>query len=235
MEKAALFESSRQPARVSVLLPGLYAWATTVALPASALHAPWWARALAGIACVALLLSPFASVLRPSLGQALGIHAFVGASLGCWAALHLAGFALAPQGVTGAFGAFGWMLFAFAWGELRARRIPESDPHVVAGPPLSPRHSFRRSSEWVLALGTLGAGALLLLAWRVDRPNHAVLAQACALFLSLLVVAGATRVALERVPRDLPSSADRYNGAASALAVLVLTLGLGLVFWMLER
>ena len=169
------------------------------------------------------------------LGLALGLYGFVGGALLSWSALHLAGRPLAAHGITGAFGAFGWMLFAFAWGELRARRIPENDPHVLSGPPLNPRHSFPRSAEWVLAFGTLGAGLLLLLAWRIDRPSHAVLGQAGALLASLLVVSGATRVALERQPRELPSPAERYNGAAPALAVLVLALGLGLIFWMLER
>jgi len=196
MANAAELVSTRPQARLSVLLPGLYAWATTVALPASALHAPWWARLPAGLACLALLVSPFAGSLSPGLGIAFGVHGFVGASLTCWIALQTAGLSLAPHGLTGVFGAFGWMLFAFAWGELRARSIPETDPHVLGGPPLAPRHSFRASAEWVLSLGTLGSGLLLFLAWRVDRPSHAVLAQACALLASLLVVGAATRVAL---------------------------------------
>lgn len=235
MEKAADLDVTQKTARTSILLPGLYAWAITVALPASAPHAPWWARLAAGLSVLCLVLSPLASGIRPMLGIALGLYGFVGSALLSWAALSLAGLPLAAHGLTGAFGAFGWMLFAFAWGELRARRIPENDPHVLAGPPLNPRHAFPRSAEWVLGFGTLGAGLLLLLAWRIDRPSHAVLGQACALLASLLLVAAATRVALERQPRELPSSAERYNAAASALAVLVLSLGLGLIFWMLER
>jgi hypothetical protein len=235
MEKASYLDASPRPSRVSILLPGLYAWAITVALPANALHAPWWARAAAGVSVLSLLLSPLASGLKPVLGVALGLYGFVGCALLTWVALNLAGLPLVAHALTGAFGAFGWMLFAFAWGELRARRIPENDPHVLAGPPLNPRHAFPRSAEWVLALGTLGAGSLLLLAWRIERPSHAVLGQASALLGSLLIVAASARVALERQPRELPSSGERYNGAASALAVLVLTLGLGLIFWMLER
>ncbi|MGC4090504.1 MAG: hypothetical protein QM756_22065 [Polyangiaceae bacterium] len=235
MADVAELVTARQKARLSTLLPGLYAWAVTVALPASAAHAPWWARLPAGVACAALLASPVAGRRHPLFGVVLGVHVFVGASLLCWIALHTAGLPLAAHALTATFGGFGWMLFAFGWGDLRARRIPESDPHVLAGPPLVARHSFPRSAEWVLALGTLGSGCLLFLAWRVDRPSHAVLAQASALLASLLVVAASARVALERVPRELPSSSERYGGAASALALLVLALGLGVIFWMLER
>ncbi len=235
MEKATGLAPPSQPPRVSILLPGLYAWAITVALPSSAAHAPWWARAPAGLACVCLLLAPFAGALRARLDVALGLYGFLGCSLGCWVALSTSGLALAPHGLTGAFGAFGWMLFAFAWGELRAKRVPENDPHVLAGAPLAPRQTFPRSAEWVLAFGTLGAGLLLVLAWRIDRPSHGVFGQAAALLSSLLVTAGATRVALERQPRELPTSGQRYNAAAASIAVLLLALGLGMIFWVLEH
>lgn len=235
MEKATGLEGPRQPPRVSILLPGLYAWAITVALPASSAHAPWWARVPAGLACVCLLLAPFAGALRPRLDFVLGLYGFLGFSLGSWAALGSAGFSLAQHSLTGAFGAFGWMLFAFAWGELRDRRIPENDPHVLSGAPLAPRQAFPRSAEWVLVAGTLGSGLLLWLAWQIDRPSHAVFGQAAALLASLLVVAAATRVALERQPRELPSSSQRYNAAAASIAVLLLVLGLGMIFWVLEH
>lgn len=235
MEKATGLERPPQSPRVSILLPGLYAWAITVALPASAAHAPWWARVPAGIACICLLLAPFAGVLRPGFEVVLGLYGFLGFSLACWAALGSAGLSLAPHGVIGAFGAFGWMLFAFAWGELRDRRIPENDPHVLGGTPLAPRQTFRRSAEWVLGFGMLSAGLLLLLAWRIERPSHAVFGQAAALLASLLVVAAATRVALERQPREFPSSSQRYDAAAGSVAVLLLLLGLGMIFWVLEH
>jgi hypothetical protein len=229
-------EPIRRAVRVSALLPGLYAWATTVALPVAAPHAPKSARLLAAGALAALLLSPVVALRGPLLEIGFGIYGFVGASLGTWMLLHATGTSLGASAVRSAFGAMAWMLFAFGWGELRARRqIPEKDPHVLPGPVLKPRKVWSLSAELILGLGVLGAGILLALAFRTSRPSHGVLAQSLALLTSLLTVAGATRIALERTPRELPTPAERYNSASSALALTIIVVGLGAMFWMLER
>jgi hypothetical protein len=222
--------------RTNVLLPGLYAWATTVARPVFSSQATLAIRLAAACAVLVLLCGPLLSGRFPRLGRALGVHAFVGFSVLTWALLRHAGVPFGGQALEAAFGAVGWTLYAFGWGELSSRRrVPEQDPHVLAGAPLSPKGSWSRSAEVILGLGVLGAIVILVLAFRVARPSHAVMAHALALLLSLLVISAASRVALERSPRRLGSSAERFGSAATALALLLIALALGALYWLLER
>lgn len=223
-------------ARTNVLLPGLYAWATTVARPALSAQATLAIRVAAVCAAVVLLAGPLVSARYPRLGRGLGVHGFVGFSVLTWALLRQAGVPFGGQALEAAFGAVGWTLYAFGWGELSARRrVPEQDPHVLAGAPLAPKSPWSRSAEVILGLGVVGAVVILALAFRVARPSHAVMAHALALLLSLLVVSAASRVALERGPRRFGGSVERLNGAATALALLLIALALGALYWMLER
>jgi hypothetical protein len=223
-------------AYANVLLPGLYAWATTVARPAASSQATFAIRAAALGSALVLMLGPLLMARAPRLGRALGVHAFVGFAVLTWALLRHAGLPFGGQALEAAFGAVGWTLYAFGWGELSARRrVPERDPHVLSGASLQPKKSWSRSAEIILALGVLGSAVVLALAFRVARPSHAVMGHALALLLSLLVISAASRVALERVPRQLGDGAQRFNSSASSLALLLIALGLGALYWLLER
>jgi len=70
--------------RANTVLPGLYAWLATVALPASQHGASASARASAGVALVSLLTAPVFATGRPLVGRALGIYGFIGGSLLTW-------------------------------------------------------------------------------------------------------------------------------------------------------
>lgn len=134
------------------------------------------------------------------------------------------------------FGALGWMLYAFGWGELRGPgTVPEDDPHVLPGAPLAARSDLPRSVGLVLGCGIAAALALVYLAFRVTRPAHGVMAHAVALVAGLFLVGGAARVALDRVPRTLPSRSERIAAAAPTLAALLILLGLGALVWVLGR
>lgn len=223
-------------ARANVLLPGLYAWATTVAVPVSAARAPALARATAIAALVALVLGPLLTPTRASLGRVLGIHVFIALSVTTWALLVRAALPLGSEPLLATFGALGWMLYAFGWGELRSRRnIPEDDPRVLPGSPLAARSELGRGVGAVFALGLVGALLLVYLAFRVSRPAHAVMAHAIALVAGLFLVASAARVALDRVTRTLPNHAERVGASATSLAVLLIALGLGALFLVLGR
>ncbi|HYO96205.1 MAG TPA: hypothetical protein VER33_16920 [Polyangiaceae bacterium] len=222
--------------RANVLLPGLYAWATTVAAPASALRATETSRACAFAALLALVLGPWFASRRPKLARLLGIYGFVGFSVVAWALLSRANVVLGVEPIQATFGAMGWVLYTFGWGELRGRgQVPEDDPGVIPGAPLPPRAVLHRSVELVFALGLAGVFAMLLLAFRVSRPTHALMGQAVTLIAGLLIVHGASQVALERGARSLPSNAERTNAASTALAALFIALGLGALWLLLGR
>ncbi len=219
-----------------MLLPGVYAWATTVLLPAMSAGAGGVARGLAVATLLALLAG--AALLRwhPRLGWALGVHGFVALAILTWAFLRQAGVVLGAQTLPATFGAISWALYAFGWGELSARRrVPEADPYVLPGPPLQPRARWSRSAELIVLLGVLGSVLLLVLAFRVDRPAQAVMAHSLWLLASLSLLAVAARVALGRTPRNLGASADRFGRASSTLALLLITAALGILYWLLER
>lgn len=223
-------------ARANMLLPGLYAWVTTVAYPAAQQSAPSVARVSAMGALVALVAGPIVVFERPRLGRALGVLLFVALSVTTWVLLGSGVAVQHLEVVRASLGAVGWALFAFGWGAVRrAGTIPEDDPHVIRGEPLPARGQLPRSALLVYSIGLLGALAVLLLAWRVVRPAEALLSQAVAVVAAIALVGAAARVAVERGrSRPLGAPASRLNAAARPLATAVVLLGLGFV-WLVLR
>lgn len=226
----------RLVARANMLLPGLYAWVTTVAFPAAQRSAPSVARVTAMAALVALVAGPVVVFERPRLGRVLGVFLFVASSVATWLLLGSGVGVQHLEPLRASLGAVGWALFAFGWGSVRrAGSIPEEDPHVIRGEPLPARGRLPWSAQLVYSIGLVGAVVVLLLAWRVARPAQALLAQAAAVAAAIALVGAAARVAVERGrERSFPAPQPRLNAAARPLAMALLLLGLGFV-WLLLR
>ncbi len=229
-------QSHRLIARANMLLPGLYAWVSTVAYPAAQRSAPLSARVTAMAALVALVTGPVVVFERPRLGRALGVLLFVALSVVTWLLLgplldvqHL-------EPVRASLGAVGWALFAFGWGAVRrAGSIPEEDPHVIRGDPLPARGQLPWTTQLVYLIGLAGAVAVLFLAWQVVRPAQALLAHAVAVVAAIALVGAAARVAVERGRSpSLAAPRARFNAAARPLATALLLLGLGFIWLMLR-
>ncbi len=219
-------------ARANVVLPGLYAWTLTVALPARSPTVSTAARAAAWTA-PALLLAGVAVVHRwPRLARLLAIPLFVGLCVASWA---LAGSAVSVQRlepVESWLGGLGWVLFALGWGTAREPgRIPEEDPRVLSGPPLNSRGTLPPGARAVLFGATLAALVPLGFAWISHGPAHALLAQAVALLAALLLVHAASLIAIERGrPRVVMGPPARLRAASSPLMLLGSVLLFGLVW-----
>jgi hypothetical protein len=223
-------DTPRWGAWVRVLLPGLVAWLITVLEPARMAGASPVARGAAVMAFVALAVGALLFASYPLLGRVLGLHAFVAFGLLGWAVL---GVVLSPDRidrVRAALGAFAWMLFAFGWGHVRVRG-PAEDAVIAAGPPLQPRSRLPRTGIAVVLLAVTASIVLSALAFRVDRPDHAMFGHAAATAASLLVLATGGRIALAQGTRhDLASPASRLDAASVPGALIGVLLGLGLVW-----
>lgn len=223
-------DTPRWGAWVRVLLPGLFAWLLTVLEPARAAGASLVARGATALAFVMLATGALLFASLPLVGRVLGLHAFVACCLLAWATL---GAELSPDRidhVRAALGGFAWLLFAFGWGHVRERGAVE-DVVPAVGPPLQPRSRLPRASLGVVAFAVLAALVLSALAFRVDRPDHALLGHAAATAASLLVLAVGGRIALAQGSRhDLPSAGSRLEAASVPGALIGVLLGLGLVW-----
>jgi hypothetical protein len=220
----------------NMLLPGGYAWLTTVALPAAQRGAPGSARAAAIVALFALLSGPLIALSRPRLGRAIGVLLFVALCTLAWALLGPAIGIERLEPVRALLGAVGWILFALGWGSVRETgSIPEDDPNALHGPPLPVRKHLPRGSMAILAIGMAGSLPALYFAWRVTRPDHALLAHAVAVMAAIGLVVSSAKISVDRAGYRPPSpTAERVNSAARPLGALALLLGLGFV-WLLLR
>jgi hypothetical protein len=219
----------------NVLLPGLYAWVTTVAYPASHRGAPWPARAAALSALVLLALGPVVAFNRPALGRAVGMLGFVALCLLTWIFLGSLLNVDRLEPVRAGLGGIGWALFGLGWGtQRRVGTIPEDDPHAIFGPPLAARDRLPFGALIVFGASLVGAGVVLFLAWRVTRAEDALLAQCVALIAAIALVGSGARVALDRGKWKPLAPRARINAAARPLALAALLLALGFV-WILLR
>jgi hypothetical protein len=217
----------------TVLLPGVYAWATTVALPAWSAGSGL-ARVGALSALALLVTGAFAARRNLVFGRAVGVLGFVGLSAGTWGALGPT-LALANLDlVRAALGAIAWALFAMGWGALRSpERVPELDPRAVQGEPLAPKTQLSRGSGVVFGV-CLAAGLLLpLLAWRVRDNGLALLAHAAALAGAIAVINVGSRLVLARYDgQDGRAPSTRSSPPRLFLALFVAWLALGAGVWL---
>ena len=152
-------------------IPGLYAWAITVAPAAWSRGAPLGARIAALVGVLALTTAPL--VESAARGRQAGaavegrhsglkgvVHGWTGATwarawsvwgfvLSCAVVWALAPAALSSarfDGVRGVLGVAGWALFAFASAGPALRANPEARTRIVAGSSLKPRSDLPRSA-----------------------------------------------------------------------------------------
>ena len=217
--------------RTRVLLPGLYAWLLTVGLPVMARGVRSGPRLTAALALVTLLLALSIVGQRLAVARALGIYLFVFCSALTWALL---GSDLSPahlDRVRTALGTLGWVLYAFGWG--RVRTLPEAagEPQIGPGAPLVPRARLHARAVPIVAFSVCSALVCEGLAFRVDRPEHAVLAHGAAAACALLVLSAGSRIALAQGTRvELASGAQRLNAVALRGALLAVLFAVGLVW-----
>jgi hypothetical protein len=223
-------------ARTNMLLPGIYAWVSTVASPAFARSAPLLSRVTAIAALLLLLAGPFVALARPGLGRAIGVWGGVGLSAVTWLLADASVAVQALEPVRASLGAIAWALFAFGWGSVRTvGSVPEEDPHAILGAPLRPRTELPRSTWVVFGIGLGGALIPLLLAWRVGRPGHALLAHAVAVACAIALVTSAARIALRQGNwTPIQPARARLGAASRPLAVVTVVLMGGLVWSMLR-
>jgi hypothetical protein len=215
-----------------MLLPGLYAWVITVAHPVGLEGVGFLPRTLALLALLSLALGPLLVSRRPRLARGFGVWGFVGLCLTTWLLLGSRIGVTEVDPLRAAFGSVGWALYAFGWGSVRRwGSVPEEDPRAVEGPPLTARGKLPSAASWIFAAGLVGAGLIVLLAWRVRRPVHALLAHALALTLAVWVVDVAADVVTHR---STPGGAPRQRlwiigfivlGAMGAIWVLLQRFG----------
>ncbi len=219
-----------------MLLPGLYAWVSTVASPITVRGAPTLARVTAVLALIALVAGPLLALERPRIGRAVGVYAFVGLSLVTWVVAGSLVDVTRLEPVRAALGAVGWALFAFGWGTVRTLgSVPEEDPHAIAGPPLQVRNELPRGTLVVFSIGLAGAVVPVLLAWRVLRPGHALLAHAVAIACAIATVSAAAKIALARGSwqRQTPPRI-RLAAATRPLALVTVLLAAGMLWTILR-
>ena len=157
---------------IYTLVPGLFAWITTVLVPVSFRGASVYARVTATVAVIALVLGPIISSRQPRLGRMVGVAVFVAFSLFTWILLGNYVDIQRVDPVRGFAGAVGWAMFAFGWGRVRrVGAVPEEDPHVISGPPMPARAALPTGAYAIFVLASVGALVPLVLAWRVSAPR----------------------------------------------------------------
>ena len=222
--------------RASTVLPGLYAWLTTVALPSMQQRALGLTRVTAFLALVSVLAAPLFVTQRPLVARCLGIFSFLGFSLLTWVLLG-AGLVQPPgDPLLSALGAVAFTLYALGWGSTRRRdAVPEDGPNVIPGPPLQPRNKPQRAAPVVFGVILISAFVPGFLAFRVAESERALLAHAAAVLAAIMTITVGARVALSvGQGKGLPPAAERLNSAAVPLALLALVFGLGFL-WLVVR
>ncbi len=213
--------------RVNMLVPGGYAWVTTVAYPATYREAHITARIAAGFALAMLVAGPLIAHRHQRAGRAVGVFGFLAFSVVAWLLLGSLISVDRLDPIRAASGAIAWALFAFAWGNARrVGHVPEEDPHVIEGTPMEPRGSLPVLADVVFAVGLLLALIPPIIAWRELRSGHALLAHGAAMLCAIAMVSVAARVAVDR---STASTAPRAGYVASlrplALATVLLAAG----------
>ena len=208
-------------------VPGLYAWAVTVA-PAA------WSRGgslAAKVASIAGLASIAVGVAMESRWGARGRYVSVwGLTLTSAVVWILVPNALGPlrlDAPRGVAGMIGWGLFALASAAPALGANAEPSGRIVDDAPLRPRAPIRRGDVVYIGSAIFMALALQIVGWRVTIPERALLVRLVTLAAALAIVGAATTVSLARHARTPAASVRIRLRRALPWLVFLAMLGAG--------
>ncbi len=234
-------------ASAQAAIPGLYAWAITVAPAAWSRGAPLFAKVAAIIGVIALTTAPFVEgagaadpparargLLRswtgPTWARAWSVWGFVLSSAIVWTLAPGALSSARLDGVRGALGVVGWALFAFASAGPALRADPDASARIVAVSSLKPRSELPRGDGAYVAGGVLLALGMQGVGWGVPTPERAVLVRLVTVVCGVAVLGATTSIALARHgTRGSASRGLRLRRAVPWVAILALLVVSGLV------
>jgi hypothetical protein len=235
---------SAMGAGAQAVVPGIYAWAVTVAPVVIDLRLDRgtlgvWAHGTSTVARFAALLAPLWLLAGPAAerrwdarGRVASLWGFVLSCALAWSAAPAAVGPLRIDAPRGVAGMVGWALFALAAAAPALHHSPEDDERIVREAPLVPRRGqSKRVDSVYLAGGALLAALLQGVGWRVAGAERALLVRFVALAAGLAVIGAATELALARHVRRAPRSRARRLRSAMAMLVALALLGLtGVIF-----
>ena len=244
MAKLASIGASAQAA-----IPGLYAWAITVAPAAWSRGGPLLAKIASIVGVIALTTAPLvegaafrATPPSPSAEPPRGLAAvktwtgatwariwsvwgFVLSSAIVWALVPGALSSARVDAIRGALGMVGWALFAFASAGPSLRPNPDSTGRVVAGPTLKPRSDLPRGDGVYVLAGCVLAVAMQVVGWGIAVPERAVLVRLVTVVCGVAVLGATTQIALARHAARVPAGASlRFKRALPWLVLLVMCM-----------
>lgn len=197
-------------------VPGMYAWAVTVA-PAAFGHGARWYSVVCALVALAALAAGFvlerprtpapsepspAGAPPPEPMPRRAVHpvvpwTFVLACAGAWAGSPDALTTTRLGSIRGIAGAIGWALFALACAAPPVVTSDlERDARTEAGP--KARHVLARGDAIYVGVGALLAFGLQLIGWDVVVPERAILVRLVTLGAGIAVVSVTSTVALAR-------------------------------------
>lgn len=227
---ASVANSSGLVAQANLLLPGLYAWSVTVAIPVRREPASPLAHGFAAAALVALLGSVLGLRRDLRVARGFGIFGVPGLSLATWVVLSLS-VVRRPwwDPLLGWLGGLGWVLYALGWGTACQAR-DQTDSGATVQRALPARGRLPWGAAPVLAVGVTGGLAALGFGWASVSRAHGLLAQAVALLSAVALTQVAALVAVRLgTASDSARPAVRIRAAAGPLLVLGLLLLVGLL------
>lgn len=246
-------------ASAQAAIPGLYAWAITVAPAAWSRGAPLLAKAAAIMGVVALITAPLVegtggavpepapdgaapkrSVLErvggwtgPMWARTWSVWGFVLSSAMVWALAPSALSSARMDGVRGALGMVGWALFAFASAGPALKSDPNSPARIIASTSMKPRSALPRGDGVYVAIGVVLALAMQGVGWGVAVPERAVLVRLVTVVCGIAVIGGTTSIALARHGTRIAASRKiRLRRAFPWLVMLLLVTCAGVAIGM---
>jgi hypothetical protein len=208
-------------ASAQAAIPGLYAWAITVAPAAWSRGAPFLAKAAAIMGVVALVTAPlvegsggatsdvpdhanksllerFNSWTGPMWARTWSVWGFVLSSAMVWALAPSALSSARLDAVRGSLGMVGWALFAFASAGPALKSDPNSPARIIASTSMKPRSELPRGDGIYVGVGVVLALLMQGIGWGVATPERAVLVRLVTVVCGIAVIGGTTSIALAR-------------------------------------
>jgi hypothetical protein len=215
-------------------IPGVYAWAVTVAPAAWSRGAPVVAKAAAVLGVLSLAFAVSLERRSPALSRIVLVWGLSLTSALVWA---VAPAVLAPakiDPVRAVAGMIGWSLFALAAAAPTLPRIARRG--VVAGEaPLRPREVIPRGDIGFIAVGAALAIGLQIVGWHAVSPERLLLVRLVQVAAGLAIIGGATAIALARHLRRAPRPMRARTHSALIWFVMIALLVVVGLAWAILR